>query len=71
MFCTYVSHELNGQFFGVDSRIFLFNKVGDTIFFNSIGKMSHIVGPKVDIVSEPYMTVLILLPCSSVLFLRL
>ena len=47
------------------------NKVGDMIFFNSVGKMSHISAPKLDIVSGPYMTVLILLHCSVVLFLRL
>ena len=52
------------------SRIFFLNNVGDPIFFNSAGKISHIFGPKLDIVSEPYMPVLILLPCSAVLFLR-
>ena len=71
MFCTYVLHKRHGQFFGAHSRIFFLNSVGDTILFNSVGKMSHIFGPKLDIVSEPYMTVLILLPCSVVLFLRL
>ena len=50
---------------------FFLNNVGDTILFNSVGKMSHIFGPKLDIVAEPYMKVLILLPCSAVLFLRL
>ena len=63
MFCTYVLHKRHGQFLGVHSRIFFLNNVGDTIL-NSVGKMSHILGPKLDIVSEPYMTVLILLPCS-------
>ena len=71
MFCTYVLHKRHGQLFGAHSWIFFLNSVGDTILFNSVGKMSHIFGPKLDIVSEPYMTVLILLPCSVVLFLRL
>ena len=71
MFCTYVLHKHHGQFFGAHSRIFFLNSVGDTILLNSVGKMSHIFGPKLDIVSEPYVTVLILLPCGVVLFLRL
>ena len=71
MFCTYVLHKRHGQFFGAHSQIFILNGVGDTIFFNSVGKMSHIFGPKLDIVSETYVTVLILLPYSVVLFLRL
>ena len=71
MFCTYVLHKRHGQFFRAHSRIFFLNSVGDTVFFNYVGKISHIFGPKLDIVSEPRMTVLILLPCSAVLFLRL
>ena len=71
MFCTYVLHKRHGQFFGVHSRIFFLNSVGDIILLNSVGKMPHIFGPKLDIVSEPHMTVLVLLPCSVVLFLRL
>ena len=71
MFCTFVLHIRHVQFFATHSRIFFSNRVGDTIFFNSIGKMSHIFGSKLDIVFEPYMTVLILLPCNVVLFLRL
>ena len=71
MFCKCVSHKRYGQFFGAHSWIFFFNSVGDTIFLNSIGKTSHIFDPKLDIVSEPYMTVLNLLPWSAVLFLRL
>ena len=55
MFCTYVLHKRHGQFFGVHSQIFFLNSVGDTIFFNSVGKMSYIFGPKLDIVSEPYI----------------
>ena len=43
----------------------------DTILFNSVGKLSHIFGRKLDIVSEQYVTVLTLLPCNIVLFLRL
>ena len=43
------------------------NSVGDTIPFNSVGKMSHIFGSKLDIVSEPCMTVLILLPWTILL----
>ena len=64
MFCIYVLHKRRGQFFGAHSRIFFFflNSVGDTIFFNSVYRMSHIFGPNVDIVSEPCMTGLILLP---------
>ena len=47
MFCSYVLHKRHGQFFGAHSRIFFFfffflNSVGDTILFNSVGKMSHI-----------------------------
>ena len=57
MFCTYVLHKRHGQFLGVHSRIFFLNSVGDTILLNSVGKMSHILGSKRDIVSEPYMTV--------------
>ena len=68
---TYVLHKRHGQFFGAHSQVFFLNSVGDTIFFNSVGKMSRIFGPKLDIVSQPYMAVLILLPCSAVLFLRL
>ena len=71
MFCTYVLHKRDGQFFGAHSQIFFLNSVRDTILFNSVGKMSHIFGPKLDIVSEPDMTVLILHSCSIVLFLRL
>ena len=68
MFCTYVLHKRDGQFFGAHSQIFFLNSVRDTILFNSVCKMSHIFGPKLDIVSEPYMAVLILLPCSAVEF---
>ena len=71
MFCLYVLHKRHEQFFGAHSRIFFLNNVEDTIFFNSVGKMSHIFSPKLDIIFEQYMTVLILLPCSAVLFLRL
>ena len=71
MFCTYSLYKRHGQFFGAYSRISFSNNVGDTIFVNSVSKMSYIIGSKLNIVSEPYMTVLILLPCSVVLFLRL
>ena len=37
MLCTYVLHKRHGQFFGANSRIFFFNSVGNTIFFNSAG----------------------------------
>ena len=50
---------------------FFLNSVGDTILFNFVGKMSHTFGLKLDIVSEPYMTVLVLLPCSVALFPKL
>ena len=70
-FCTYVLHKQHGQFFWVHSQIFFLNSIGDTILFNSVCKTSHIFGAKLDIVSEPYITVLILLPCSVMLFLRL
>ena len=33
--------------------------------------MSHIFGPKLDIVSRSYMMVLIFLPCGVMIFLRL
>ena len=71
MFSTYVLHKRHGQFFGAHSQIFFLNSVGDTILFNSVGKMSHISGFKLVVVSQSEMTVLILLPCSVVLFLRL
>ena len=71
MFCTYVLHKRHGQFLGVHLRIFFLNSVGDTILFNSVGKMFHIFGPKLDIVSERYMTLFILLLCSVALFLGL
>ena len=61
MFSIYVLHKRHGQFFGAHSRIVFLKSVGDTIFFNSFGKMRHIFGPKLDIVCEPYMTVLVLL----------
>ena len=64
MLCTYVLHKQHGQFFRAHSRNFFLNSIGDTIVFNSVGKMSHIFGPKLEIVSEPCMTALILLPCS-------
>ena len=57
MFCTYILHKRHGQFFGVFLQIFCLDNVGDTVFFNSVGKTFHIFGPKPDIVSEPYMTV--------------
>ena len=71
MFCTYDLHNWHAQFFGAHSRILVLNDVGGTTFFNSVGKKSCIFGPELDIVSEPYIAVLILLPCSAVLFLRL
>ena len=71
MFCTYVLHKRHEQFFGNHSRILFLKSAGDTILFNSVSKMPHIFDTKLDIVSEPCMTVLILLPCSVVLFLRL
>ena len=67
MFCTYVLHKRHEQFFGANSRIFLLNNVGDKLFFNSVGKLSHILVPKLDIVYDPYMAFLTLLPCSAVL----
>ena len=71
MFCTYVLRKRHGQFLGPIHKFFFFlNNVGD-MSFNCVGKMSHIFGPKLDIVSELHMTVLILLPSSAVLFLRL
>ena len=42
MFGTYVLHKRHRQFFGIHSRTLFLNSVGDTIFFNSVGKMSHI-----------------------------
>ena len=71
MFCTYVLDKRHGQFFGNHSRILFLKSAGDTILFNFVSKMPHIFGPKLDILSEPCMTDLILLPCSVVLFLRL
>ena len=40
---------------------FFLNNVGDTMFFKSVCKMSHIFRPKLHIVSESYITVLIIL----------
>ena len=71
MMCTYVLHKQHVNFFGAHSRIFFLNNVEDTIFFNSVHKMSHIFGPKLYVVSELCMTVSILLPCSAVPFLKL
>ena len=71
MFCTQILYNWHGQFFGAHLRIFILNNLGNTISFNSVSKMFHIVGPKHNLVSEPYMAVLILLPCSAVVFLRL
>ena len=71
LFCTYVSHKRHGQFFEAHSRISSLNGVGETVNFNSVGKIYHIFDRKIDIAFESYMTVLILLPCSIVLFLRL
>ena len=71
VFFTDVLHKRHGQFLGAHSRIFFLNKVGDVTFFNSSGKMSHIFGPRLDKISDPDMTVLLLLPCRAVLFLRL
>ena len=51
--CTYVLYKQHGQFFGAHSGIFFSNSVGGTIFFNSVGKMCHVFGPKLSIVSEP------------------
>ena len=56
MFCTYFLHKQHGQAFKGP-----FNNVGDTKCFHSFGKMSHVI--------YPYVTVLILLPCSVVHFL--
>ena len=64
MFSMYLLHKRHGQFVRIHSRIFFLNSVGETNFFNSVGKMSCIFAPKLDIVSEPYMTVLILLPAT-------
>ena len=71
IFCIYVLHKRHGQFFGSYSQIIFLSNVGGTILWNYFGEKSHIFGSKLDTVSEPYMTVLILLPCSAVLFRRL
>ena len=55
-FCTYVLHKRHEQFFGDHLRIVILNSVGDTVFFHSVGKISHIFGPKLDIVSESNMS---------------
>ena len=69
MFCTYLLRKRYGQLFETHSQIFPLNNVGETILFNFVGKMSQIFGPKLDKVSELYMTVFLILPCSGVLFL--
>ena len=69
--CTYVLYKQHGQLFRTHSRIFFLSSVGETNFFNSVGKMAYMFAPRLDIVSERYMAVLILLPYNSALFLRL
>ena len=53
-------HKSNALYawFGMDNSLgqFFLNNLGDTIFFNSVGKMSHIFGPRLDIVSEQHIT---------------
>ena len=66
IFCSYNLDKRHGQFFWAHSQIFFLNNVGDTIFFNSVCKMSNSFGPKLDIVSDPYMKVSTLLLCSVV-----
>ena len=70
MFCTYVLHKRHGKFYDVYSKIIFLNNVGETILFNSVGKISHVFGHKPDIL-EPNMTVSIFLPCSVLFFLIL
>ena len=59
--------------FGAHSRIFFFffNNVGDKIVFTSVGKIDYIFGSKLDTFSKPFMTVVVLLSSSAMLFLRL
>ena len=45
-----------GNSLGPIHEFFFLNSVGDTIFFNSVGKMPLIFGSKLDIVSEPYIS---------------
>ena len=66
MFCKYIS-DIKNSF----EQIFFLDNAGGKISFNSVGKMFHIFGPKLDIFSEPFMTVLIFLPCNALLFRRL
>ena len=48
MFCKYILHKRH-------SPVFFLNNVGDITIFNSVDIMSHIFGPKLDIVSDSYV----------------
>ena len=53
---TYFLHSLHGQFFGFHSLIPFLKAATLVNSFNSKGKISHILGPKYEILSVPWKT---------------
>lgn len=67
MFFVYVLDKQHGRLFGVHWQIFSLNNV----FCSTVCKISYGFDSKPDKVSESNMTVLVILPWSVMLFLRL
>ena len=53
---TYFLHSLHGQFFGFHSLIPFLRAATLVNSFNSKGTISHILGPKYEILSLPWKT---------------
>ena len=53
---TYFLHSLHGQFFGFHSLISFLKATTRVNSFNSKGTISHILGPKYEILSLPWKT---------------
>ena len=53
---TYFLHSLHGQFFGFHSLIPFLKAATLVNSFNSKGTISHILGPKYEILSLPWKT---------------
>ena len=53
---TYFLHSLHGQFFGFHSLIPFLKAATLVNSFNSKGTISHILGPKYEILSAPWKT---------------
>ena len=51
---TYLLQSLRGQLFGIHFLIIFLKLLWDWAFFNSIGTISHIFGPRYKIVSMPW-----------------